>query len=88
MAKQQKDRHTVVCQHFSPWPISSVLIDMQHFALYMSLYEYVIIYTPIDHIDQTTAHHCLVTPPLPPPQDEYRDPPFSERGRKSKRSPP
>lgn len=59
----------------------SVLIDMQHFALCMSLYEYVIICTAIDCIDQTTAHHCLVTSPLAPPQEKYRDPPFIEKGR-------
>lgn len=58
----------VKAKTLSAQPISSVLIDMQHFALSMSLYEYVIAYTAIDHIVQTSARHCLVThPPTPHP---------------------
>ncbi len=50
----------------------SAFLTLAHFfnidlhAAFCTLHEYVIIYTARDHIDQTSAHHCLVTPPLPP----------------------
>lgn len=83
---QASDRQTQMHAH-PHMKYNDILIDMQHFALCMSLCEYVIIYTTTDHIVQTSAHNCLVTTPLPSHQ-EYRDPPFSEKERKSKRSPP
>lgn len=83
MGSGPEDMQTEAHQHSWPWPI---LIDIQKSAVCYSTWI-------CHHLHSCSSHWpelCLplqVTPPSCSPQEESRVPLFSERGRKSKRSP-